>query len=247
MGTQVGIVKTVWAGTTGGGGLTQTAFTEVTGGNLTVGEVQAAVNAVRAFWDSVKLYIPNEVTLTILPTVDMYDSATNTLNGSSTAASAPAVVVGTDTGVYGMASGIKVNLQTNIISYGRRVKGCIYIVPAGQAAYTNTGQVASAAKTAIDAAECNPHHGDEHCRLSRSMLVQGKDCPDDPRGPDPSRCQHQNQRPDCDSAGPARLAFLADSDRIYSCARRFGVLFLTGPSRALGVTCGKAMLCLSRR
>ena len=122
------------------------------GGNLTVGEVQAAVNAVRAFWDSVKLYIPNEVTLTILPTVDMYDSATNTLNGSSTAASAPAVVVGTDTGVYGMASGIKVNLQTNIISYGRRVKGCIYIVPAGQAAYTNTGQVASAAKTAIDAA-----------------------------------------------------------------------------------------------
>lgn len=152
MGTQVGIVKTVWAGTTGGPGVTQTAFTDVTGANLSVAQVQAAVNAVRAFWDAIKANIPNEVTLTVLPTVDMYDSATNTLNGSSTAASAPAVVVGTDTGVYGMASGIKVNLMTTEIAYGRRVRGAIYVVPAGQAAYTNTGQVASAAKTTIDTA-----------------------------------------------------------------------------------------------
>jgi hypothetical protein len=152
MGTQVGIVKTAWAGTTGGPGVTQTAFTDVTGANLSVAQVQAAVNAVRAFWEASKLYIPNEVVLTVLPTVDMYDCVTNTLNGSSTAASAPATVTGTDTGVYGMASGLKVNLMTTEIAYGRRVRGAIYVVPAGQAAYTNTGQVNGSAKTAIDAA-----------------------------------------------------------------------------------------------
>lgn len=149
---QVGIVKTAWAGTTGGPGVTQTAFSDATGALITVSQVQAAVNAVRAFWDSSKLYIPNEVILTVIPTVDMYGEITNVLNGSATAASAPATVTGTDTGVYGMASGLKVNLLTEDIAYGRRVRGAIYIVPAGQAAYTNTGQVASAAKTAIDAA-----------------------------------------------------------------------------------------------
>lgn len=152
MGTQVGIVKTSWAGTTGGPGLTQLAFTDVTGANPTVAQTQAAVNAVRAFWDSIKTYLPNEVTLTVLPTVDFYDSATNMLNGSSTVGTAPATVIGLDSGSYAMASGIKVNLQTNVIAYGRRVRGAIYVVPAGFAAYNNLGQVASAAKTAIDAA-----------------------------------------------------------------------------------------------
>jgi hypothetical protein len=152
MGAQVGIVKTVWAGTTGGPGLTQTAFGNSTGGSVTVGEVQAAVNAVRAFWDSIKSYLPNEVTLTVLPTVDLYDSETNTLNGTSTAASAPATVVGTDSTAYPMGAGLKINLLTDIIAYGRRIRGAIYLVPAGGTAYNLSGQVASGAKTAIDAA-----------------------------------------------------------------------------------------------
>jgi hypothetical protein len=152
VGTQVGIVKTVWAGTTGGPGLTQTAFTDVTGANLSVAEVQAAVNAVRAFWDAFKSFIPNEVQLTVLPTVDMYDSATNTLNGSMTAATAPAVVLGGETGAYNMAAGLKVNLNTNEIAYGHRVRGAIYVVPAGPSSYSVTGQVSTSAKSAIDAA-----------------------------------------------------------------------------------------------
>jgi len=132
--------------------VTQTAVADVTGVPMTVAQVQASVNAVRAFWDTVKTLIPNEVTLTVLPTVDLYDSASNALVASSTATTAPAVVVGTDAGAYAMAAGVKANLQTTDIAFGRRVRGSIYIVPAGTSAYTITGTVSTSAKTAIDGA-----------------------------------------------------------------------------------------------
>jgi hypothetical protein len=149
---QVGIIRTAWAGTTGGPGLTQYAIEDATGAELTVGQCQSAVNAVRAFWDAIKAYLPNEIVLTVLPTVDIYGYITATLVGSHTVATAPATVTGGDTGSYPMASGIKVNLQTEIIMFGRRIRGCTYVVPAAGIAYTNAGQVATGAKTAIDAA-----------------------------------------------------------------------------------------------
>jgi hypothetical protein len=150
----VGLVRTVWAGTTGGQGLTQIAFSDATGSALSGTECQAAVNAVRAFWDACKGFLPNEVTLTVLPTVDEYQTGTtgNALIASHTVGTAPATVTGTDAGSYAMAAGLKANLQTNVIANGRRVRGAIYLVPCGVTAYNTSGMVGSGAKTAIDAA-----------------------------------------------------------------------------------------------
>jgi len=152
MGTQVAITRTAWAGTSGGAGLSQWAWHDATGAEPTVTEAQAAVNATRAFWDAIKLYIPNEVVLTVLPTVDLYDWQTGTLYGSHTVGTAPATVTGTGASSYNMAAGVKVNHQTEIIANGRRVRGTTYVVPADGASYTATGGVSTGVKTAIDAA-----------------------------------------------------------------------------------------------
>lgn len=150
----VGIVRTGWQGTTGGPGLTQMAF----GGTLEGGTdwdatgAQAVVNAVRAFWDAAKGFLPNEIILTVSPVVDIYSTVGGSLVGSYSAATPPATVTGTDTGTYLMASGIKVQWNTGIILNGRRVRGATFIVPAGASAMANTGTVSGSARTAINAA-----------------------------------------------------------------------------------------------
>lgn len=147
---QVGIVRTAWAGTSGGPGLTQTVFRDLgDNADITNTQAQAAVNAVRAYWDGVKGLVPNEIVLTVQPVVDVYDLISGALVASQSVVTPPAAVSGTDTGVYAMAAGIKVNLNTSVIRAGRRVRGAMYIVPAGAAAYSSGGLVASTAKTTI--------------------------------------------------------------------------------------------------
>lgn len=145
----VHIIRTGWQGTTGGPGLTQLAVDQITSGfgPLSAAEGQAAVNAVRAFWDSTKLYLPNELTLTVSPVVDYYLTDTAELAGSMTAATAPANVIGADaTNSYSMASGLKLNLNTGVIRNGRRVRGSIFVVPSA-GSMTNAGIVGATPKT----------------------------------------------------------------------------------------------------
>jgi hypothetical protein len=150
--TTVGVVKTSWQGTSGGPGLSQICFTTRDNSDFNQAQAQTAVNAVRTFWAAIASYLPNEIILTVLPTVDGFTvlSTNNDLHSSVVAATPPAVVVGTDTGVYSMASGLKVNLHTNDIKYGRRVRGAFYVVPAGQTAYSNAGTIIPACTTAIN-------------------------------------------------------------------------------------------------
>lgn len=148
-------VRTHWAGTTGGAGLTQTNFVDAGGAVITNAQAGAAVNAVRAFWDAIKAYLPNEVNLTVSPVVDIYDIQTGDLTASTTWASAPAVVTGTGVDNYSMAAGLKVNANTADIRNGRRVRGAIYIVPANSSAFSNSGLAAAGAKSAINTAGAN--------------------------------------------------------------------------------------------
>lgn len=146
----IGKVATAWAGTSGGPGITQLYVANTALGNLTAGEAQTAVNAVRAFWDPVKAYLPDEVTLTVQPTVDQYRDTDGELVNSVTAATPPASVIGTSATAFMMAAGMKANLQTSTIRNGRRVRGAIYIVPATTAAMTTSGMVAAAARLAVN-------------------------------------------------------------------------------------------------
>lgn len=146
----VAIVRTAWSGTSGGPGITQMALLGATGEDWNPGGAQGAVNAVRGFWDSIKLYLPNELTLTVSPIVDRYDTGTGELTGTETAATAPAAVIGTGTGNYAGGAGFKVTWETGSIRDGRRVRGATYIVPATTDAFTATGTVGPAAKTAVN-------------------------------------------------------------------------------------------------
>lgn len=148
---RIGKVSTAWAGTSGGPGLTQLYIEDTASGALSQSQAQAAVNAVRAFWDSAKGYTPDEVTWTVNPVVDQYDPAEGDLIGTITAATPPLSVIGTSTAVYAMAAGIKVNLQTSNIRNGRRVRGSMYLVPATTAAMTAAGVISSGARTALNA------------------------------------------------------------------------------------------------
>ena len=145
-------VATGWTGTTGGPGLTQLYFQATTDATPSQTQAQTAVNAVRAFWAALAAILPNEIILTVSPQVDVFNQLDGALTASVLAASAPAAVAGTDTGAYAMASGVKANLQTNEIRNGRRVRGSIYIVPAGSTTQTAFGTIASATRTTVNTA-----------------------------------------------------------------------------------------------
>lgn len=149
----IGVVRTAWSGTTGGPGLTQTFF-DVAGtfGPIDATQAQAAVNAVRTYWDAIKALIPDEVILTVSAVVDQYDPVTGDLTGSVTAATPPTSVTGTSAGNYAMASGIRVNLPTGVIRNGRRVRGAQYIVPTTSTAFGTNGTVSSTSRTTINTA-----------------------------------------------------------------------------------------------
>jgi len=152
--TSVHVVKTHWLGTTGGPGLSQTCFRKGDNSDLNGADAQAAVNAVRTFWAAVNSYLPNEVTLTVDPTVDSFtvNSQNNDLHASTTAATAPAAVTGIATGSYSMAAGLRLELNTGVIRFGRRVRGSLFIVPTDSSAFSNVGTTNPSAKTAIETA-----------------------------------------------------------------------------------------------
>lgn len=149
----VALIRTAWSGTTGGPGINQLAVDQVTSsfGPFSAAESQAAVNAVRAFWDGIKAYLPDEITLTTSPVVDVYLSNNGNLAWSSTAATPPASVTGTSTVAYAMPAGLKVNLNTGVIRNSRRVRGSIFVVPAA-GANTTGGLALGTARTAVNAA-----------------------------------------------------------------------------------------------
>lgn len=149
----VGVVRTAWAGTSGGPGITQLYVRNGSNfGPLTAAERQAAVNAVRAFWSALSGYLPDNIALTVSPVVDEYNVPSGDLEASGSAGTAPTSVIGTSAAAFSMASGVKVNLNTTTIRNGRRVRGGIYVVPAASTVYTADGAVGSAIRTAFNTA-----------------------------------------------------------------------------------------------
>lgn len=152
----VGILRTEWSGTSGGPGLTQMAAVAATGSEWSATDAQAAVNAVRAFWDAQKAMLPNELTLQVQPVVDQYDELTGTLTDSVVAATQPVVVQGTSAAVYAGGTGYKINWETGLIRAGRRVVGHTYVVPCSSGTFdtdgtlnTNNAQLARDASLAL--------------------------------------------------------------------------------------------------
>lgn len=151
----VAIVRTEWSGTSGGPGLTQMALLGAAGGEWNPSGAQAAVNAVRAFWDSQKANLPDELRLTVSSTIDVYDRVTGDLTASYVAGTAPLVVAGTSAGGYAGGAGLKVTWNTGQIRNGRRVRGSTFIVPIAATSFTATGTVAPTTMAQVNLSATN--------------------------------------------------------------------------------------------
>lgn len=153
----LGVVKTHWLGTTGGPGLTQMAFRKTTDSVITPGDATAAVNAVATFWGAIKGYLPNEIQLTVDPQVDSFyvGGLNNDLTTTAAATTAPAAIIGGDLQAYSMAAGLRLNLNTGVIRFGRRINGSIFMVPAAFGAFSITGTTNPTAKSTIETAGAN--------------------------------------------------------------------------------------------
>jgi hypothetical protein len=106
----------------------------------------------RKFWDDIKAYLPNELSLTVSPVVDQYNEVNGELTHTITAATPPTVVLGTSTAGYLGGAGGKVQWNTANIVNGRRVRGSTYIVPIAAGAMDTDGTIVTLAVTTINTA-----------------------------------------------------------------------------------------------
>lgn len=149
----VSLIRTNWSGTTGGPGLTQIAMNVIgTEQSWQVTDTEPAVEQMRLFWNAIRTFLPDELTLTVSPVVDFYDDRNGQLVGSDSVAVPPAPIIGGATGSYAGGAGFKINWNTNQIANGRRVRGHTYVVPAAATVFTNTGSVSGATITAVNTA-----------------------------------------------------------------------------------------------
>jgi hypothetical protein len=149
----VSIVRTAWSGTSGGPGVTQMAVDTIAPDTFwTPADMQDIVDEVKLFWDTIDTFIPSDIQLNVLPTIDNYETIDGDLVGSNTVAVAPATVTGGWAGGYSMASGFRINLLTSDIINNRRVRGAWFVVPASINIYDSAGQIDSTTRTAVVAA-----------------------------------------------------------------------------------------------
>lgn len=149
-------VITRWSGFTGGPGYTVLHFRDFESGegpNGGFSEAQAlsAVTRVRAFFDTIKGFVPTVVVFDVLPEVEVIESTDGRLI-SAINVTPPAQVRGTGTGNYSAAAGAVVNWRTAGIRNGRRVRGRTFLVPLAVGAFSGTGELAPGTRTGIAAA-----------------------------------------------------------------------------------------------
>jgi hypothetical protein len=148
------IVTTNWSGLQGGPGITQMAMATIDeGGFIDASTADIMVDAVAAFWNSIKSEIPNDVTLTVSGEVESFATATGELGSIITATSPPAAVVGGSALAYSAASGYKINIRTGDVKNNRRVRGSIFVVPSSINVYDNNGNVSSSVASAVATAQ----------------------------------------------------------------------------------------------
>lgn len=112
-----------------------------------------AAGAVAAFYNAIKAYIPQAVSIVSPDACEVFDVATGAPTAITAITSVPSAVVGSDSLHYGAGLGARMNLFTGQVIGRRFLRGAIMLVPLGGAAFGNTnGAVVSGAMTTIVAA-----------------------------------------------------------------------------------------------
>ena len=138
-----------WSGSTGGPGVT-VLNARLSGAALSTGPQQFADN-VRVFFEAVKGYLPNELTIAYPDEVTELDTVSGQLLEVHPV-TAPASTAGNATTGYAHASGARVDWLTSSILNGRRLRGTTYLVPISAGAFGNTGLLLPTAKSVLQTA-----------------------------------------------------------------------------------------------
>jgi hypothetical protein len=137
-----------WTGFSGAPGYSHFIFGGVSDG----GDDSLQVGTLRTFLSSLATSLPNDVALSIEPTLQSLDDNSGDVIGESTV-DPGAIIVGTDTGNYSAASGIVFVWHTGLYRNSREVRGRTFIVPCAGSVYgTDTGAPLSSKVSALTTA-----------------------------------------------------------------------------------------------
>lgn len=137
-------VTAKWSGNPGGAGYSNFYFRTGTDGLGNAGNAQAAANAVRTFFNSAGMFIPNNTSIQVQAQVEGLLEDTGQLTNVYDV-TAPAVVNGSVGGTvtYAAATGAVVSWYTSGIRRRRRVRGRTFLVPIGSSAFENNGTLSA--------------------------------------------------------------------------------------------------------
>lgn len=108
----------------------------------------AVVTALRAAFNAISAYIPNEVMVQFPAEYTVLDNLTGQAIDFRSIVP-PAPVVGSSSGTWAAGSGARLVWATDSVGNGRRVRGTTYLVPLVATTFDTNGVVAPAAQTAI--------------------------------------------------------------------------------------------------
>ena len=132
-------VSALWTGFTGAPGYSNFHFTE----NPT-GETGSVIRAqVHDFFSELASLLPGVVTITIDPTVEVFDESTGLLTGYETDTEDLSPVRGSGTGNFSGPAGAVINWLTATVVNGRRLRGRTFVVPLRATAYEQDGTLSS--------------------------------------------------------------------------------------------------------
>lgn len=179
-------VKCNWTGFPGGPGIS----TFYLAGSYPTGSIAA----IRTFFDAIKAFLPNTVSVQVSGSGDLIEDTTGALGGTW-ADTTPAVVVGTSASGYAAPTGMQVQWKTGAIVGRRRAVGKTFLVPlanifepGGTPLGTTVTSITAAANALLTATTpallvwsrpFEPEEGDERpARLGSSHAVTSVNVPD---------------------------------------------------------------------
>lgn len=137
-------VSVTWQSWPGAPGITQLY--------LTGGIDQAAVDAIRAYFNALVTLLPSGLVIQVPSSGDTLDDASGNINGAWSVAVTPTNVVGTGSGAYAGNAGAVTHWLTGDVVNGRRVRGRTFLVPLVSTAYDTAGSISTAALSTLQTA-----------------------------------------------------------------------------------------------
>lgn len=132
-------VTAEWSGFTGAPGYSNFHFGEFTGG----ADIDQMRNRVGDFFQALYTNVPSSVSISIPPTVEVYDEASGLLTGYEEGGEEITIEATGTVNTYAGPSGAVVNWLTNTVANGRRIRGRTFIVPLRTTAYQSDGTLTS--------------------------------------------------------------------------------------------------------